>query len=164
MYKLQTEIWKQCGNTNPHVRIPQPLTIAVITTCLTSNLHLELSLNPQMAIWRHQERPRCPRCTKMSPLSRSKTQVSPHKHSGIWLHTPHTLRGVIWAGEELFSVTVTELCSSLSGHAHGFPRPPHMPEVPNPGCWATGRQTRNIFKTLRNLIKSSKCESGSKGG
>lgn len=36
------------------------------------------------------------------------------------------LRGVIRAGEELLYVTVTELCSSLSGHAH-------MPEVLSDG-------------------------------
>lgn len=79
-------------------------------------------------------------------------------------HPTHTLSGVIWAGEQQFYVTVTELCSSLSGHAQGFPRPSSHARGAESWLLSDGRKTSNIFKTLRNLIESSKCERRSRGG
>lgn len=63
--------------------------------------------------------------------------------------------------ERSFSLGVTggekphhrKLCSSLSGQAQGDARPPHMPEVLNPGRWATTRSCNIFFFTLRNLIR-----------
>lgn len=100
----------------------------------------------------------------MSSLSRSKTHAGPCKQWSKSLHTPHTLSGVLWTGEKLFSVTVTKLCSSLSGHAQGFFLPSPHARGADSQLLSDGRKKCNFFKTLRNLIESSKCESRRRGG